>query len=79
MAAPSSAQTNPSQTTRSAPRIHASRACGPPIAATMIGIVMNGPTPIMSFILTVTAPARPTPRIKPCEPSADGRSALSGI
>src|SRR5439155_20040994 len=73
-AAPSSAQTSPSQTTNRAPKIQPSIACGPPIAAMMRGMVMNGPTPIMSIIFSVVAPQRLTPRINCCSASfaADG-------
>src|SRR5262249_12628745 len=35
-------------------------ACGPPIAAMMSGMVMKGPTPIMSIMATVVAPNRVT-------------------
>ena len=47
-----------------APRIHPSMACGPPIALTISGMVMNGPTPIMSIMFRAVAPPNPTPRIK---------------
>src|SRR5271165_547998 len=63
MAAPSSAQTSPSHSARTAPAIQPSMACGPPAALTISGMVMNGPTPIMSIMLSVVAPAKPTPRI----------------
>jgi hypothetical protein len=63
MAAPSSAHTSPSQTTSTAPTTHPIIACGPFIAAMMSGMVMKGPTPIMSIMLSVVAPASPTPRI----------------
>src|SRR3974390_2129797 len=63
MAAPSSAQTRPSHNAKTAPAIQPSMACGPPAALTMSGMVMNGPTPIMSIMFSVVAPARPTPRI----------------
>src|SRR5271157_5971765 len=63
MAAPSSAQTSPSHRARTAPAIQPSMAWGPPAALTISGIVMNGPTPIMSIMFSVVAPASPTPRI----------------
>src|ERR1035437_2651420 len=63
MAAPNSAQTRPSQRAKTAPKIQPSMACGPPAALTISGMVMNGPTPIMSIMLSVVAPASPTPRI----------------
>jgi hypothetical protein len=62
MAAPSSAQIKPSQMAKMAPRIHPSIACGPPIAATIRGMVMNGPTPIMSIMFSVVALHRPISR-----------------
>src|ERR1700735_806782 len=51
MAAPSSAHTRPSAMARMAPTIHPMTACGPPIVATMIGMVMNGPMPHIWVIL----------------------------
>src|SRR6516225_435201 len=63
MAAPNSAQTRPSQSAKAAPRIQPNIACGPPAALTTSGIVMNGPTPIMSIMFSVVALASPTPRI----------------
>src|SRR6185312_16921004 len=63
MAAPSSAQTSPSQSAKSAPHIHPSMACGPPAALIIRGMVMKGPTPIMSIMFSVVACNRPTPRI----------------
>ncbi len=63
MAAPSSAHTSPSQSAKTAPAIQPSMACGPPAALMMRGMVMNGPTPIMSIMFSVVAPARLTPRI----------------
>src|SRR2546430_183783 len=71
MAAPNSAHTRPSQTANSAPAIHPSIACGPPIALTISGMVMNGPTPIMSIMLSAVALPRPIPRIRPGELEAD--------
>src|SRR6185503_5528416 len=64
IAAPSSAQTMPSQTTSAAPRIQPSIACGPCIVATISGTVMKGPTPIMSIMLSAVASARPMPRTR---------------
>src|SRR5215470_3778825 len=64
MAAPSSAQTRPSQIASTAPAAQPSMACGPPIAATMSGMVMNGPTPIMSVMFSAMALLRVTPRIR---------------
>ena len=63
MAAPNSAQTSPSHMANSAPRIQPSMACGPPIALTMSGMVMNGPTPIISIMFNAVAPLNPTPRM----------------
>jgi hypothetical protein len=42
-------------------------ACGPPIALNTSGMVMNGPTPIMSIMLSAVALPSPIPRIKPVE------------
>ena len=42
-------------------------ACGPPIALNTSGMVMNGPTPIMSIMLSAVALPRPMPRIRPGE------------
>src|SRR5690242_1271856 len=63
MAAPSSAQTSPSQTANTAPKIQPSIACGPPMAEMINGIVMNGPTPIMSVMFSAVALTTPTPRM----------------
>ena len=54
-AAPNSAQDKPSQKASSPPRIQASTACGPPMAARMRGIVMKGPIPIMSVMASAVA------------------------
>ncbi len=62
-AAPNSAQTRPSQMANKAPRIQPSMACGPPIALTINGIVMNGPTPIMSIMFSAVALPRLIPRM----------------
>src|SRR5271165_3471925 len=63
MAAPNSAQISPSHSASTAPTIQPSMACGPPAALTISGMVMNGPTPIMSIMFSVVAPASPTPRM----------------
>src|SRR5260370_26926497 len=47
-----------------APRIQPSSACGPPIAVTINGRVMKGPTPIMSIMFRATALPSPMPRIR---------------
>ena len=47
-----------------APRIQPSMACGPPIALTIRGMVMNGPTPIMSIMFSAVALPTPIPRIR---------------
>src|SRR2546430_14563312 len=46
-----------------APSIHPSIACGPPITVTMSGIVINGPTPIMSIMFSAVAEPSPMPRM----------------
>src|SRR5580658_7603524 len=63
MAELSSAHTRPSQVASSAPAIHPRIACGPPIALTIRGRVMNGPTPIMSIMFSAVALPSPIPRI----------------
>src|SRR5271170_906553 len=63
-AAPNSADTSPSHTASSAPAIHPSSACGPPIALTTNGMVMNGPTPIMSIMFSAVADHSPIPRMR---------------
>ena len=45
MAAPSSAQTSPSSSAMIAPTTQPRMAWGPPMAAMISGIVMNGPMP----------------------------------
>src|SRR5438132_13390725 len=65
MAAPNSAHTSPSQTANSAPTTHPNIACGPPIAPTIRGMVMNGPTPIMSIMLRAVALLRVSSRARP--------------
>ncbi len=47
-----------------APRIQPSMACGPPMAPTISGMVMNGPTPIMSIMFSAVALLTPMPRIR---------------
>jgi hypothetical protein len=70
MEAPSSAITKPSHIAKPAPATQPRIACGPCIAATTSGNVMNGPTPIMSSMFSETALPKPMPRI-----SCGGRSA----
>ncbi len=64
MAAPSSAQTKPSQIATIAPSSHPSMACGPPMLASMSGMVRNGPTPTISSMFAEVASRRPRPRIR---------------
>ena len=64
MAAPNSAHTIPSQSATKAPTSHPRIAWGPFIFARRIGMVMNGPTPIISSMFADAAPARPMPRTK---------------
>src|SRR5437764_4528414 len=64
MAAPNSAHTRPSQMASSAPATQPSMACGPPIASTMSGMVMKGPTPIISVMFSAIALPRVTPRMR---------------
>ena len=64
MAAPSSAHTRPSHMAKTAPRTQPSMACGPPMALTISGMVMNGPTPIMSIMFSAVALQTPMPRIR---------------
>src|SRR3989344_9054801 len=78
MAAPSCAHTSPSQSASSAPTIQPSIACGPPMAPTMSGMVMNGPTPTMSIMLSAVASFRPSPRTSFSSPGR-GASALSRV
>ncbi len=59
-----------------APRIHPSMACGPPIAPTIRGMVMNGPTPIMSIMFSAVALLSPTPRMRGWSGRAVGRRSL---
>src|SRR5579862_2645655 len=76
MAAPSSAHTIPSHIAKIAPSTHPIIAWGPPIALTINGIVMNGPTPIMSIMFSAVALLSPTPRIRrgSLESGCDGGS-----
>ena len=62
--APSSAHTRPSHATSAAPSTQPSMACGPCMAAMMRGMVMNGPTPIMSIMFRAVACHNPMPRIR---------------
>src|SRR5690348_3873931 len=55
----------PSDAARIAPAIQPTIACGPPIVATMIGIVMNGPMPHICVMLIVVPENRPIDRRKP--------------
>src|SRR5438270_8419622 len=64
MAAPNSAQTRPSQKATTAPNNHPTIACGPCALLSRSGIVMNGPTPIISSMLADVASRRPMPRIR---------------
>src|ERR1700728_2386383 len=82
MAAPSSAHTRPSQAAISAPSSQPSNAWEPPIATTISGSVMNGPTPIMYIMFRLTALARPMRRSRcgavALAVDAAGRSERSG-
>src|SRR5215471_12758596 len=62
MAAPSSAHTMPSQSATTAPISHPSIAWGPFIFASRTGMVMNGPTPIISSMFALMAPGSPMAR-----------------
>src|SRR5215468_10077541 len=55
IAAPSSAQMRPSASARIAPTIQPNIASGPPIVATMAGIVTNGPMPHICVMLIAVA------------------------
>ena len=65
MAVASSLQTIPSQIARIVPASHPSIHCGPPMAAMMRGIVMNGPIPTMLVIFSAMASSSPKPRTSP--------------
>src|SRR5258706_6324419 len=65
IAAPSSAQIKPSDRASSAPTIQPRIACGPPKAATMRGMVMNGPMPHIWVMLIAIAVGNLTLRTKP--------------
>lgn len=65
IAAPNSAQTNPSHVESSAPKIQPSSACGPCIAERISGMVRNGPTPTICSMFAVRAGNRPMPRVRP--------------
>src|SRR5581483_5445154 len=54
----------PSQMATNAPRIQRRIACGPLVLASRIGMVMNGPTPIISSMFADVAPKSPTPRTR---------------
>src|SRR3954467_9547500 len=77
IAAPSSAQTSPSASARSAPRIHPKTACGPPSVAIISGIVTNGPIPHICVMLSAIAERRPRLRSKPSSPRAPGSARCS--
>ena len=70
MAAPSSAQTRPSARATIAPMIQPNIACGPPMVATMTGIVTNGPMPHICVMLIAVACTGPILR------SSIGRDAV---
>src|SRR3954452_15365535 len=63
MAAPNSAQTIPSHKATIAPRIQPNSAIGPFALLSRRGIVINGPTPIISNMLAAVAWRNPMPRI----------------
>src|SRR5882724_4508783 len=65
MAVASSLQTMPSQIERMVPASHPSVHCGPPMAATMRGMVTNGPNPTMLVMLSAVDSIRPSPRTSP--------------
>ena len=47
----------------SAPKIHPNIAWGPPMVASMRGMVMNGPTPTTLEMLSAVACSNPKPRV----------------
>lgn len=49
---------------RMAPAIQPMTACGPPMAATMIGMVMNGPMPHICVMLMAVPENKPMERWK---------------
>ncbi len=55
-----------------APSAHPSIACGPPMAMTTSGRVMNGPTPIMYIMLSESALPKLTWRVRAGEVSKCG-------
>src|SRR5207248_8897027 len=67
----------PSQSASTAPRIQPSMACGPPMAPTMRGMVMKGPTPIMSIMLRAVALVRVSSRARPWLDWASGGAAAA--
>jgi hypothetical protein len=66
MAAPNSAQIKPSGSTISRLAIQPNMHCGPPplMVAIIVGMVMNGPMPIMLVMFNAVACSRPKRRIK---------------
>src|SRR5437588_10587257 len=52
----------PSHSAKSAPSTQPSMACGPPMAPMMSGMVMKGPTPIMSIMFSAVALVSESPR-----------------
>src|SRR5580692_65686 len=79
MDAPSSAQTWPSARARIAPAIQPRTAWGPPIAATISGIVMNGPMPHIWVMFTAVAGSKPSVRWNRLAPSpVSAGAAVSG-
>src|SRR5216117_2920012 len=76
MAAASSLQTRPSHNARIAPSTQPSMHCGPPIAAMISGIVMNGPTPTMLLMLSAVASSVPKLRTRPLSSFMRGKSII---
>ena len=62
MAAPSSAHTRPSAIASKAPTIHPTMACGPPMVATINGMVMKGPIPHIWVMLMAVPEKTPIDR-----------------
>src|SRR5437588_5998128 len=52
----------PSHSAKSAPSTQPSMACGPPMAPMMSGMVIKGPTPIMSIMFSAVALVSESPR-----------------
>src|SRR5579859_4028708 len=65
MAVASSLQTMPSQIERMVPASQPSMHWGPPMAAMIRGMVMNGPNPTMLVMLSAVDSIRPKPRTRP--------------